>query len=445
MIDINKALKKRPAFAVFIILLAGLYAGFFIDIRVFIIGFLLSIVSFFIKRVDVLLLIALFFSAGVYQSSRTPQKGERIFFRGIYLDNRIIDPVLGELYVSLSADYGNFVRGNGEFKESKNFTKLVDVETISSSRTILRKLLSLRSYLDGKIQKQCPGDVGKICSAITLGIRNTLPYYIIERFQSCGTAHLLAVSGLHTGIVFGVFFVFLRALQLRRNPSLFLSEFFVLIYAVLTGLRVPVIRTSIMTLFFVIGESRSRNIDPFNILSAAGIFIALMMPRSIFGISFQLSFLAVFSILVMFNILKEYFEKVPNRWFKQWIILPFFITLSAQLGTIPLVAYYFGYIPLIGLLANLILVPLTGALISGCFMFFLFPFLGRITGNFVWIIGLTMNEIMIIMERIPYAVLKIKKNEPWILAIYAVYLIPLLFWVYGKTRQDGLEMGLETK
>jgi ComEC/Rec2-related protein len=438
--NINKALKKRPAFTVFIILLAGLYAGSFIDIRIFLVGFLLSVVGYFIKRLDILLLIALFFSAGVYQSSRTPQKEDRIFFMGIYLDNRILDPVLGEIYVSLPIDYGNFVRGNGKFIESKNFTKLVDVEIKSSTHTILGNLLSFRSYLDAKIQKQCPGDIGKMCTAITLGIRNTLPYYIVKRFQSCGTAHLLAVSGLHTGIVFGIFFVLLRALQLRRNASLFLSEFFVLIYAVLTGLRVPVIRTSIMTLFFVIGESRSRNIDPFNILSAAGIFIVLLMPRSIFSISFQLSFLAVFSILVMFNILKEHFEKLPNRWFKQWIILPFFITLSAQLGTLPLVAYYFGYIPLIGLLANLILVPLTGILISGCFMFFLLPFLGKITGNFVWVVGFIINRIMIIMERTPYAVLKIKKNEPWVLVIYAAYLIPLVFRVYRKTRQDDLEI-----
>jgi competence protein ComEC len=436
--NINKALKTRPAFKVFIVLLAGLYFGSFIDIRIFLAGFLFSLIAYFIKRSDVLLVVALFFSSGVYQSSRAPQSGERIFFRGFYLDNRIIDPVFGELYVSLPSDYGDFIRGNGKLIESKNFTKLVDVEIKSSSRTILGKLLYFRNYLDRKIQKRCPGDIGKMCSAIILGIRNTLPYYIIERFQSCGTAHLLAVSGLHTGIVFGVFFVFLRALQLKRNPSLFLSEFFVLIYAVLTGLRVPVLRTSIMSLFFVIGESRGKNIDPFNILSAAGIFIVLMMPRSIFSISFQLSFLAVFSILVMFNILEEYFEKVPNRWFKQWIILPFFITLSAQLGTLPLVAYYFGYIPLIGLLANLILVPLTGILISGCFLFFIFPFISKITGNFVWIIGFTMNEIMIIMERTPYAVLKIKKNEPWLLAIYAAYLIPLVFYLYRKNKQEAL-------
>ena len=162
------------------------------------------------------------------------------------------------------------------------------------------------------------------------------------------------------------------------------------------------------------------------------------MPRSIFGISFQLSFLAVFSILIMFIILKEYLERIPNKWYKQWIIIPFFITLSAQLGTLPLVAYYFGYIPLIGLIANLILIPLTGALISGCFLFFLFPFLSRITGNFIWIIGVTMNKIMIIIEKIPYVILKVKKNEPLILIIYVFYLILLISWVYKKAKHNSI-------
>jgi len=138
----------------------------------------------------------------------------------------------------------------------------------------------------------------------------------------------------------------------------------------------------------------------------------------------------------MFNILKEYMEKIPNKWFKKWIIIPFFITLSAQLGTLPLVAYYFGYIPLLGLIANLILIPLTGTLISSCFLFFILPFLSKITGNFVWLIGFTMDKVMITIERIPYAVLKIPKNKPYILIIYVFYLILLLIWRHKKTKEN---------
>ncbi len=433
--NINKTLKKRPAFAVFLFLLAGFYVGSFLDIRILLIGLLLSVIGFFIKRIDIALLLVLFFSAGVFQVSRIPLRGERIYFRGFYLNNRIVDPIFGELYVKLPANSGDFVKGSGKFAKIRGFSRLTNVESTKSSPTILNKLFSLRKSLDKKIRKQCPGDIGEMCSAITLGIRESLPSYMYNRFQSCGAAHLLAVSGLHTGIVSVIIFLFFRTLQLKRNPALLISGIFVLVYAIFTGLRLPVMRASIMLLFFIIGESREKNIDPLNTLCAAGIFITLLMPGSIFGISFQLSFLAVFSILIMFNILKEYLGKIPNNWVKKWIIIPFFLTLSAQLGTLPLVSYYFGYIPLIGLIANLILIPLTGALISGCFIFFLLPFLSGITGNFIWIIGFTMNEIMIIIEKTPYVIIKTKKNEPLILIIYLFYLIFLLTWAYRKTRK----------
>jgi len=431
-IDIHKTLRKRPAFLAFVVLLTGLYAGFFLDIRILLTGLFFFLIVFFVKKSDAALLIALFFSGGIYQVSRNLPAGERLYFKGIYLNNRIVDPISGEIYAKLPANCGDFVRGSGKLLKKEGFLRLAKIKIIVSSPTFLNKLFSLRNSLDKKIRQQCPGDVGKICSAMSLGVRESLPLYIYKRFQSCGAAHLLAVSGLHIGIVSTVIFLFLRTLQLRRKPALLILSVFVLVYAVFTGFRLPVLRASVMLLFFVIGETRERSIDPLNTLSAAGILIAILMPRSVFSISFQLSFLAVFSILTMFVVLREYFEKIPKGWVKQWIIIPFFITLSAQLGTLPLVAYYFGYVPLIGLIANLILIPLTGVLISGCFFFILFPFLSKITGNFIWVTGFTMNKIMATIERIPGVILKIPQNNSLVFAIYAVYIIIFLLWAYKK-------------
>ncbi len=433
--DINKTLKKRPAFTTFIILLAGLYSGAFIDIRILLTGFSLAAFGYFVRKTDILLILVLFLTAGIYQKSRTPVIGKRIFFRGIYLDNRIIDPFWGELYSSLPANAGDLVKGSGIFVKDIGFFKLVDTKSNKSSATFLNKLFSLRNSLDRKLKKNFPGDIGEMCSAITLGMRNSLPPYMYRRFQACGAAHLLAVSGLHTGIVFALVFLFLKAIQLKRNPAFLLSEIFVLMYAVFTGFRLPTLRASIMLLFFVIGEFREKNIDPFNILSSAGILIVLIMPRSIFGISFQLSFIAVFSILIMLNFIKKPLEKITNNWFKKWIIIPFLITLSAQLGTLPLSTYYFGYIPLMGLIVNLILIPLTGILISSCLLFLMFPFMGNITGNFVYLIGFTMNKFMIIVEKIPFTVLKIPKNNSKILILYLFYFISLFVWEYRRKKK----------
>ena len=401
-------------------------------------GLLFSIFGFFFRKRSIALLIVLFFAAGIYQRSRIPLRQTNIYFSGLYFDNRIVDPVLGELHAKLNVNSGDFVRGSGKFTAKRGFAKLTNVRLIKTSPTILSNLFSLRKFLDRRVRRACPGEIGEISSTVTLGIKENLPPSTSNRFQASGAAHLLAVSGLHTGIISVVIFLFLRILQLKRNPALLISGFFVLVYAVFTGLRLPVMRASVMLLFFVVGETKEKNIDPLNTLCAAGILITLLMPRSIFGISFQLSFSAVFSILIIFSILRKRLRKIPNKWYKQWIVIPFFLTLSAQLGTLPLVAYYFGYIPLLGLMTNLILIPLTGALISSCFLFFFLPFFGGITGNFIWLTGFTMNKIMITVEQIPFAVLKVRKSEPLILVIYLLYMPFLIYILYKRKKHNRI-------
>ncbi len=432
MATIQRIIREKPALITFFILLSGLYAGTEINIKFLLIGLVSSLLIYLFIRKDPLLLILLALSASIYQGSRRPIKWERLFFSGFYIDNRVIDPVFGELRVNLPLPQGCFVTGSGEYIEWKSIRRLVDWKIKRRYPTPLNKLFRIRDLLDKKIERSIPGDVGKMCSAILLGRRGKLPSYLYKRFQTCGAAHLLAVSGLHTGIVFTVIFVFLSVIRLKRKVRLILSCLIVSLYALITGLRLPVLRASIMLWFFIIGEIGEKNIDSFNTLSGAGIFIVLLMPGSVYSISFQLSFLAVFSMLIMFKALENQLRMIPNNWFKNWFVTPLLVTLSAQLGTLPLVAYYFGYIPLFGLVANIILVPLVGTLISGIFMLWLFPFLEVIIGNFVWGVGFLMNKLMIFLENIPYSVVKIREGDGRIFIAYTILLIFIIYCGYRK-------------
>ncbi|MEO0293406.1 MAG: ComEC/Rec2 family competence protein [candidate division WOR-3 bacterium] len=435
--SVKEFLKKRPALLPFFTFVLGLSVGAFLDLRIFLIGICFFSIFYFIKKIDIFLFILLFFAGGLYQQIGFQHIGERINFKGIYFGDRIIDLVLGELYLRTPNKEGFFIKGKGIIEFKNGYSKLKDINIETSYPTIFNKIFSLRDYFDYKIQKYCPGDVGKICSALSLGKRDNLPYSIQKRFRTCGAAHLLAVSGLHIGITFTVVFIFLRAFQLKRNISLLLSQLFIFFYALLSGFRTPVIRASIMSFFWTIGEIRNKNIDLLNILCVTGLFMLLLIPKSLFTISFQLSFLAIFSIFIMFNLLKEQLEKIPNNWFKHWILLPFFITLSAQVGTIPLIAFYFGYVPLLSLLANLILIPLTGILISGCFMLLLLPFLSEITGNFLWLVGFIFNKIMIGIENSPFAILTLPEKDYRCFLLYIVYLILIFTFSrkYGKSKE----------
>jgi competence protein ComEC len=369
-------------------------------------------------------------------SSKKLPEFKRIFFSGIYLEKRIIDPVYGELYLNLSIKSGSIVYGSAKSFKWKTQKKLTDITIKGSYSTIINNIYKLRDKLDRKIHESIGGDIGQMCSTVVLGKRGDLPNYLYKRFRSCGAAHILAVSGLHTGIVFIIILVFLRVLQFKRKLSLLVTATLVSIYAVLTGLRLPVLRASLMLWFFILGEINERNIDPINTLSASGILILILMPNSIQSISFQLSFIAVFSILIALKVVEPNLKKIPNNWLKKLIIIPLIVTFSAQIGTLPLVAYYFGYIPLFGLIANLILIPLVGTLIAGIFLLWVVPFLNETVGSFVWAIGYIMNKFMLFFEELPFSVITVRENNYNVLYIYLVYLIIILSLLFFKKRDS---------
>jgi len=436
--DFIRFIREKPSLITFFTIIVGFLIGTYISIKILLILLVISLVTFIIIRKDILLLSVLVFSASIYQTSKVPHRWQNLFFSGIYLENRLIDPVYGELHTNLPIATGSIVYGNARYIEWESQRKLTNVRIVGTHPTILNKIFHIGAILNLRIEESIGGDIGKMCSAILLGKRGELPPYLYKRFQYCGAAHLLAVSGLHTGIVFFVILIFLRFLQFKRKFALIISGVIVLLYALLTGFRLPVIRASIMLWFFVIGEIQERNIEPLNTLSAAGILILILMPRSIYSISFQLSIIAVFSILIMFKIFESHLKRLPNNWIKRWIIIPLLVTLSAQIGTLPLVAYYFGYIPLFGLIANIILIPLVSTLIAGIFLLWVIPFLSEITGSFVWGIGYLMNRIMYSLERLPFSVITIRENDLRILFIYLFFVTFMFLIIIFKKRKQRL-------
>ena len=161
------------------------------------------------------------------------------------------------------------------------------------------------------------------------------------------------------------------------------------------------------------------------------------MPNSIKSISFQLSFIAVFSILIVLKVFEPNLKKMPNNWLKKWIIIPLIVTLSAQIGTLPLVAYYFGYIPLFGLIANLALIPLVGTLIAGVFLLWAIPFLNETVGSFVWAVGYIMNKFMLFFEELPFSVITVRENNYNILYIYLIYFVIISLVLFFKKKGDS--------
>ena len=236
---------------------------------------------------------------------------------------------------------------------------------------------SARNAFSDLIDSAGDGAAGAVLKALIIGDRTQITPQIRQAFNRAGVGHLLAISGLHIGIVATVAFVLFNALMVRIRPLLWragtrktaalLSLLPVFFYGLIAGFSPSTQRAVIMVTIFLLTFLFESEQDPLNTLSVAALLILVADPPSLFSISFQLSFSAVFAILYGL-------ASLPNRrtrqkilpqenWvlkFKNRLISFFLVSFFATCGSLPLVAYYFNQISLVGLAANFIAVPLIG-------------------------------------------------------------------------------------
>jgi competence protein ComEC len=213
-----------------------------------------------------------------------------------------------------------------------------------------------------------------IMKALVIGNRDGIDKPLREAFNKSGIGHLLAISGLHVGIVASFFFlVFSRFFSMSRTfldhawvakGSALLCIIPVTIYGLLAGMSPSTQRAVLMINVFLMTFFIKREQDSINTLAIAAMVILIIHPPALFSISFQLSFTAVFSILFGFSILwKKQTRSDTDHLIGKKISSFFFVSLFAILGSLPLVMYYFNQASLVGLAANFILVPLIGFLV----------------------------------------------------------------------------------
>ncbi len=256
-------------------------------------------------------------------------------------------------------------------------------ETGNALRTRMERF---RDLIRKSIRETAPGTEGKIIQALILGDQKEIPQEIMEKFNRTGTTHIIAISGFNIGIVavFSVFTIRLllkcsEYLQLRCNMTRISTLFAILIvilYTFIAGSGISVVRASIMVVLFMIAILINRERDLYNTLALAAFVILVASPHSLFDISFQLSFVAVASLLFLTPRLTALLPSPPEspsvtreerlkRHSKKALragIIFFLVSLTATLGTLPLILLYFNRLSLVTLAANMIVVPILGIL-----------------------------------------------------------------------------------
>ena len=300
-----------------------------------------------------------------------------------------------------------------------------------------------------------------VLKALIVGGREAISPELRASFNRVGAGHLLAISGLHIGIIATASFLFFKWIlsHIRffllnawtKKGAVLLSVVPVLVYGLLSGMSPSTQRAVIMVMVFLTAFLFEREHDLMNTLAIAAMMILIVYPPSLFSISFQLSFAAVLSIIYGLSRIPAPWPSGPNitrkkKWSKAAIKLYYFFMTSflAILGTLPLVMYYFNQVSLVGLPANIIFIPLIGFVVVplGIMAVFLYPL--TVSGALVCLeAGSAVLEYVIkIIHLISgWTFAAIKTVTPNYLEIFCFY---VLFWVLLnlKSVQAGMPLAL---
>jgi len=210
-----------------------------------------------------------------------------------------------------------------------------------------------KSFIKGGLTPQ----TYQIANALFLGERQNLSKDIYNDFQKSGTVHVLAISGLHIGILL-LFLNFIFKPVKRKSNILFLLITIGILwfYAFITGFSPSVLRAVIMFSFLQLGLHLNRKTNIYNSLFAAAFVMILINPNVIYEIGFQMSFAAVLAIVSFYPIFSSWVN-IRNKYLK-WFADLFWVSISAQLGVLPISLYYFHQFPVYFFIANLLIIPL---------------------------------------------------------------------------------------
>ena len=329
----------------------------------------------------------------------------------------------------------------------------------ASACPILDAFQSLRLSFKKMIINRTSSPSQEILLAMTLGESPIVGPAVRDVFAATGTSHILAVSGLHIGIVWACAFGLILWV-LKRSEYLMLKwNIFkiaaaaafgpVVFYAFIAGMGTPVLRATVLAGAVVAAHIAGRLRNLFNTLFLAALIILVIRPQALFDISFQLSFSAVFSILYLVPKLREFIpEGDPQTGsFLHSLLRRFFVFIlvsaSAIIGTLPVIAYYFNQVSIIALFANLLAVPLLGFVTLGLMMLFLatagfWPALG---GLFVEMASLFASICFTLLERIseiPWSSISIVRPHLFEIALFYLIVWLSIEWITSTTNKKKL-------
>jgi competence protein ComEC len=262
------------------------------------------------------------------------------------------------------------------------------------------------------------GSVYAVVAAMALGDKSQLTKDLKETYAVTGASHILALSGLHLGIIYTL----LSLLLSRRRWQVTYQVVIIVciwLYVFLVGMSASVVRSALMLTVYALLSLGHRDKMSVNTLAFAAIVMLLINPRSLFDIGFQLSFVAVLSILLFYPLFEGVWSQsflLDHRAFK-WLWTMLAVSCAAQIGVAPLIAYYFGRFSNYFLLTNLVVIPAATLILYLSLVVLLIPSLAYLL---IYIVD-TLNRLLTWIATLPGA--SIEGLHPTLLQVSMVYVV----------------------
>ncbi len=296
---------------------------------------------------------------------------------------------------------------------------------------------NIRTKINTALQKNgFKNDELAVINALLLGQRNTISSDLLKSYSGAGAIHILAVSGLHVGIILLLLLFVFKPFHYFKNGKLIATLLIIIllwVYAIIAGLSASVVRAVSMFTALTIGLQLVQRSNVYNTLVISMFFLLLFNPFYLFEVGFQLSYLAVFSIVWIQPKLYKLWN--PKFWVLNKFWQLFTVSMAAQIGVLPLSLFYFHQFPGLFFLSNLVIIPFLGFILTAGIIVILLAYLNIlpqfIANSYSFIIQQMNSFVDWISNQELFIIQNISFSFVLMLAFYA-FIVVTIKWIENK-------------
>jgi competence protein ComEC len=305
-------------------------------------------------------------------------------------------------------DYKRYLAFNHIYHQTYLKQEQLVFADVNNGSIIYKQIYSIQHYFKAVLNMyiQTPTEIG-VAQALLYGFDDDIDEQTMSAYANTGTLHVLAVSGMHVGIIF---FILSKVLFfMNKNKKLLLSKRLIIIaclwiYSALCGLSPSILRATVMFTFIISADILDRRSNIYNTLAASCFTLLCVDANMLANVGFQLSYMAVIGIVFIQPLIYKWY--VPPNWLIDQIWKITSVSIAAQLATSPIGILYFHQFPNCFLFSNLLIIPLTTVILYACIGLLLvskITAIAQVVGTATKYVIMFTNWLVMQVEDVPYA------------------------------------------